>query len=301
MYYYWGFGLNIASEIEFPELLPASLSVPDLVIKLGKIPADIQGGRVEKKDHTYAISDTTYFLDIRNVSKYYVPDMNNVIVEPYTGIDGRSVRIYLLATVMAFILQQKGMIPFHASGIIKEGGLILFAGDSGAGKSTTLAHLVSKGYKIFTDDVCVLQLSTGDNPVLMGVASYPMVKLWDDAIENLDNEAFGERTFRVRKDMDKFGQFFFDSFSTVAFPIRQIFIMKVGDTDEVVCRRLSGLDAFQQLERQAYRQHLIVNKELRILHFKKMSILAEHCTIYEVTRPRVGNVQQVTDILERLF
>lgn len=301
MYYYWGFGLNIVSEIEFPELLPATPGQHDLVIKLGKTGTDIPGTRVEKKDHSYAISDTTYFLDIRNVSRYFVPGMNEIIVEPYPGIDGRSVRIYLLATVMAFVLQQKGMIPFHASGIIKDGGLILFAGDSGAGKSTTLAHLVSAGYRIFTDDVCVLKLTDGDKPQLYGLASYPMVKLWDDAIESLDSDAFGERSFRVRKDMDKFGQFFFDSFSTGEYPIEKIFILKAADVPGVSCRQLTGVEAFQQLEKQAYRQYLIVNKDLRVLHFKKMSMLTERCKVYEVVRPIDGNVQQVVDVVGPLF
>src|ERR1035437_2551495 len=62
---------------------------------------------------------------------------------------------------------------------------------------TLLARLATKGYDIFTDDICVLQHNTpGDNRIF-GSASYPMMKLWDDAISQLDSDIF-TRDLKVR-------------------------------------------------------------------------------------------------------
>ena len=42
MHHYWGFGLHIKSEIEFPELLTDDFDVADVQICLGKVPPSIE-------------------------------------------------------------------------------------------------------------------------------------------------------------------------------------------------------------------------------------------------------------------
>ena len=290
MYYYWGFGLNIASEIEFPELLPFQFERVDLEIKLGKIPIEIKEAET---DQEFLSDDNEYVLDIKNVCRYYVRGDREVVIEPHEGIDGRSIRVYLF---------RKGSIPLHASGIINDGKLVLFTGDSGAGKSTTLAYLVSKGYQIFTDDVCVLKIDDADENRMQGIASYPMLKLWGDTIAKLGIETFSDTTFRVKSNLDKYGYFFYDSFITAPFPIDKIFILKKTDGNgSAAVRRLSGIEAFQQMEKQAYRKYLINNQQLRTLHFREMSVLTRTCTIFEVTRPANGTVEDLVAIIETLL
>jgi len=302
MHHYWGFGLYIASEIEFPELLPASFDHEDVTITIGNIPDALLEQYTAQNDVEYIINEQEYYLDIKNVCKYYVKEGKEVHIEPYPGMEGRNIRIYLLATVMAVVMLQRGLMPLHASGIIKNGRLILFTGDSGAGKSTTLAHLVSKGYRIFTDDVCVLREDPANGQNIMGVASYPMVKLWDDAISKLADESFSDRSFKVKPDAEKYGYFFYDIFLTEPYPIDKIFILRSShEMDVVSCKRLSGIEAFQQLEKQAYRKYLITNPHLRTLHFKTIAALSNNAIIYEVSRPLNGTVQQLVQQLESLF
>lgn len=302
MYQYWGFELNILSEIEFPELLPVKFDQADLVIRYGPMPteADQPGG--DEKLNERIISNTEYFLDIKNVCKYYVAGGKEIIVSPYDGMGGRTVRIFLLATVMAVVLLQRGSMPLHASGILKDDGLILFTGDSGAGKSTTLAYLVSKGYRIFTDDICVLKPDLANDQAVFGVASYPMLKLWDDAVEKLGNKAFSDKTFRVNNDLDKYGYFFYDTFIREPFPIKKVFILKKkNDIDKVTVRKLTGIESFRELEQQAYRKYLITDNELRALHFKTMSLLTQNCTVFEVCRPVNGTVEALATAIIALF
>jgi hypothetical protein len=302
MHHYWGFGLNILSEIEFPELLPSRFEHHDVTITLGGIPSRVLELSSADTDTEFIISDQEYFLDIKNACKYYVREGSEVFIAPYDNVEGRSVRIYLLATVMAVVLLQRGLMPLHASGIIKDNKLILFTGDSGAGKSTTLAHLVARGYRIFTDDVCVLRVSPQNQEIVEGIASYPMIKLWDDAISKLDNDSFSSRSFRVKPDADKYGYFFYDTFIKEPYPIDKIFILKAGDQEtKPDSRRLTGIEAFRLLEKQAYRNYLITNQFLRELHFKTMSLLSRSAIIYEMSRPGNGTVEQLGDALEELF
>jgi hypothetical protein len=302
VYYYWGFELNIASELEFPELLPHTFAKADLVIKLGKVPVDLNIPNSERKSREHFISDHEYFLEIEGICKYYVTAGSEIIVEPVEGIDSRSVRVFLLATVMAVVLFSKGLIPLHASGIIKNDKLLLFTGDSGAGKSTTLATLITKGYTVFTDDICVLKRDPDNDRNIVGVASYPMVKLWDDAVEKISNDAFSHKIYRVKQNMDKYGFFFHDQFLTGSYPIDKIFILKIdAGVKAMSVRQLSGMEAFQQIERQTYRKYLIANEHTRALHFKIMSALTASCSIFEVCRPANGSADDFVARLEVMF
>src|SRR4051812_7260449 len=109
MYHYWGFGLHILSEIEFPELLPSRFDDADVKITVSGIPQHVLQLASVKGDFENIISDREYFLDIKNACKYYVKDGREIIIEPYQDVEGRNVRIYLLATVMAVVLLQRGL------------------------------------------------------------------------------------------------------------------------------------------------------------------------------------------------
>jgi len=283
MYKYRGFGLLIASEIEFPELLPADFPVADVTIISGNTPEKLEGAQVIHRAFS-SISKDEFLLSIKNICNYYVSHGNKIIVAPAPDIDLRSIRLFLLGTVMAALLYQRGSIPFHASAIVKDEQLIVFAGNSGAGKSTLLAALASRGYTIFTDDICVLHQN---GPGVSGTASYPMIKLWDDAIAQLDSELF-TRDFKVRPQLPKYGQFFFKSFNLQSLHVAKIFILNPQNADEISIKKLDPIPAFKQMEKQAYKYQLISNTPLRTLHFKMLSQLINQAPVYEVTRPIKG-------------
>ena len=301
MYKYLGFGMHIASEIEFPELLPADFKDAEISIVLGKTPESLEGADVTKRAFS-SISKDEYLLTIKNICRYYVGHGNRIVAEPVAGIDEHSLRLFLLGTVMAAILYQRGNIPLHASAIVKNGELILFAGNSGAGKSTLLAWLATKGYDIFTDDVCVLQNNIPVNTGICGTASYPMIKLWEDAILQLDNGIFN-KDFKVRPQLPKYGQFFYDTFRKESLPVDKIFILSPkNNVDEITVKRLEGIQAFRQMEKQAYKYQLITNTKLRNLHFSLLSQLINQAQIFEVIRPVNGtSVELLLDAIENLF
>jgi hypothetical protein len=293
---YRGFGLNIASEIEFPELLPLRFTTPDITISVRKDIDEITGEKTIHHDHTVIINDAEFYLDITGVCKYYVKDTHAIYIAPYSGIDDRSVRLYLLGTIMAYVLFRLALIPLHASAIIKNDKLVLFTGDSGAGKSTTLTKLALRGYTVFTDDICVIDKEG------KGVASYPMIKLWDDALEKLNNPAFSNKDFKIRPGMDKYGYFFHDSFNTHAVPIDTIFIIRTDNfPGSPPQQQLTGHKAFDALAHQVYRRYLVIGPELRTLYFKRVAMLAHNCRVIEIHRQPANDPEKFIDKIESLI
>ncbi len=180
MFFYWAYGLEIQSELEFPEMHPYAVKMPDLEIKFGKVPAMLTGHEVIAKEKFF-ISPTEYLVHLP-ICSYYVKEGISVTIELKENADLPSVRLFLLTNAMAAVLHQRNKVALHAGAIQTDKGLVVICGESGAGKSTSISALQQKGYKIFVDDVLVLEK---EEERVVGVAAYPTLKLWDDTIEKL--------------------------------------------------------------------------------------------------------------------
>ncbi len=266
-----GVGLNILSELSFRELLLYDFEAPDIDFRIGEVPDSIDGRKHLSKSCSYTINDNELLFVVNGVARYYADQGQKIVISPFDPVtDMRRIRLYVLATVMAAVLLHRKALQLHASAIDYKGGLILITGDIHAGKSTTLTGLYSKGYTVFSDDVFVLQQS--GLPVT-GRASYPMIKLWDDTLNKMNDPRFENRSFRIQQHMDKYGFFFHDRFDRNAHPVRNVFVLKVKDIPELTFRTLNGKEAFEALIGQIYRPALIQGNDLRFLcRFERCSL-----------------------------
>ena len=150
-----------------------------------------------------------------------------------------------------------------------------------------LAYLASKGYSIFTDDICVMQHKKAAGSIYC-TASFPMIKLWETTINDLDSARF-TKDFRLRPQLPKFGQFFYEEFSAATIELGKIVILTAipAATREVVTR-LTGVKAFKHLKAHAYRPHLMLDKGVQDLHFAMLTEIANNIPVYELQRPVVG-------------
>ena len=257
----------------------------EVSIFFGKVPAQISGISITSPNFSYTIGEEELLFTVTDIVRYHASNGNNIIVEVLsTTEEERTIRLYVLATVMAAILLQRQRLALHASAIIKDGMLILLSGDSGAGKSTLLAELIKSGYQVFSDDIVVLKkdLLTGG---ILANASYPMIKLWNDSIEKLDHVYFSDKSFKVRHDLDKYGFFFHSIFRTGSFPVSKILLLKKGSQEGFLMKEQKHTEAFTAIFKQVYRPMLIQSNKHRLLCFTIISELAKSCTFMEITRP----------------
>jgi len=286
MYTYWGFGLNIKSEIEFPELLPTVFESADLSIFKGIVPLQLERKNTVKMVKV-SMNSTEYLHSIPGVADYYASNGKEICVEPKMGADEKSIRLFLLSNAMAAILHQRDMIPMHASAIYHEDGIVLFCGRSGAGKSTTVTALQKEGKVVFSDDVCVLKYNA--DGVLVAFPSYPMIKLWKDSFAKIGLED-AEEQHKIRPELAKYARFFHDEFDVLPRRIKQVFVLDPDSlTEEVEIKQLGALKGFKLLQQNTYRYVQMNGMQKRNIHFAMISKLAGEVPVYQISRPAHGN------------
>jgi hypothetical protein len=183
-------GWRVRSALPLPEVAPwrGDDRPPDVTIRLGAAPrlvdpvwygtGPVQIGR-----------DGTCRLAIDGVAWFLVSNGADVVIEPRGGIDTPEFCSWLLGTVLGMLCHQRGHFPLHASAVRIGDSAVAFAGRSGAGKSSLAAALLRRGHTLLADDVCALDLSAPEAPLVL--PSFPRLKLWDDSLKALDLESDG--------------------------------------------------------------------------------------------------------------
>ena len=84
------------------------------------------------------------------------------------------IQLCLSGVVMGVLLTQRGKLVLHASSVQMNGSAVAFLGDSGWGKSSIAAALVSRGHKLISDDVTCVNIETEPVSLYPGV---PQLKI----------------------------------------------------------------------------------------------------------------------------
>jgi hypothetical protein len=176
-YRYAVFGLSIASPFPLPELIEApAVGAADVEIALGEPAAASEEGR-----EGFFSTASGGLLDVHKVARYRIDDGRRITVEPYPTGSERHIRLYLLGSALGALLHQRRLLPLHANAMDFGGRAVAFMGASGAGKSTMAAWFHDRGSSVLADDVCVVTLGEGGEP--MAHPGIPRLRLWRDALE----------------------------------------------------------------------------------------------------------------------
>ena len=259
---YKAFGLVIESELPIPQLAEVHDVQPNVRI----VPARLRG-IVDPDAPTTA--EGGCIIPTLTETLFRVTGGSLIEADVCDGDSDSNVAVYLMGSCMGAILVQRGFMLLHGSCVTDGKRSVLITGDSGAGKSTTAAEFLKRGWRLVTDDVtCVFE----QDSVPMVQASYPSQKLWQDALDHYEKSSADIHSLYFSEDREKFGIDVSESFFDGICPLSMV--VRLVAADHSTCLSpMEGMAKVDQLMRNTYRLYLIEKRHIQ-RHFQRCVNLA---------------------------
>lgn len=312
-YYYQAYGLNIASELELPELLRFDSSTNNHNITAFKADIHIRAGEVPEHlnnaIHTTSnkqVNQHEFIFQMAGIARYYAQNGTSIIVSPCNNAEPGDIRLYLLGTVFGAALHQRNDFPFHCSAILLpqtlvhgqhscQSQVIAFCGDSGAGKSTLLHSFAERGFQVLGDDVGVIRISKRKNAFYPG---FPRVKLWQDTLEHF--QIYSEPLIKDLMRSDKYHLKIEQAFHAKPAQLYAVIELHQGPAFKLTEQR--GINALKILMRNTYRPGILRQMGKKQDHFKKCADLLKNTRVFQYQRPwSLSELDQSVDYLLQAF
>lgn len=277
-YKYSAFGLTIESELEL--LAPFAEGDADLVIEYGNSPRELESSLVDcgwvKSNENESI------VFIKDIACFYVTNGNHITIENLGTEDEEQIRLYLMGTCMGAILQQRGIIPLHGSCVCKDGKALVITGNSGAGKSTTAAEFLKRGWKLMSDDVTPIVECSG---TYMARSTYPGQKMWQDTIDRSDNsDRVVKNIIREDDGRQKFQLQAKNSYVNTSLPL-MYGVYLIPGSEKLLMDEVIGFAKTDMLMRNLYRAFMVGDKTGKSNQLKTCVKLGEQIRLFIVARP----------------
>jgi len=132
------------------------------------------------------LPDGSDYLRWGRLAEFHVsPAGSRITARPLNGRVQLSARAFLLSQALSFALLKQGFETLHATVIELAGEAIAFVGDCGHGKSTLAAAFLHAGARLLTDDLLVLEIHRGAQPLIRAHSGFPRIKLFPDSAKAL--------------------------------------------------------------------------------------------------------------------
>ena len=164
--------LKICSEIFLPELTPNKFNKADLLIRFGKVDPHSEKSIVE--GNNFKVTENAIYRFWNEIGRFKISNGSEIIVNPSITINQRILRSFILGTVFASLLYQRGLLVLHASAVNINNEAIAFLGDKGYGKSTTAMAFYNEGYPILADDYIAIDF---EDKVPLVYPGFPSLRL----------------------------------------------------------------------------------------------------------------------------
>lgn len=270
------FGLQIRSELQLPELLPADpLSEPEVWVTLSELAASPSEGVWLQQ------IDGTTLLTIPDVGRYAI-SKTRIIVDREPGVPDSNVRLFLLGSAMGVLLHQRGFLPLHANAVEIGGKAFALMGRSGAGKSTLASWFHDNDYRIIADDVCAVRFDEDLRPLVS--PGVPRLRLWKEALEATGRQTSSyERSYAGKGAINKFDVPVSPS-AAIREDVELAGVYLLGKGDSLGFSRLQGLEAVEAIFANTYRgAYVPIIGDVR-LHGESCIRLARHTPIFQSVR-----------------
>lgn len=272
------YGLAVSSDVDLPGFAETE-GEPDVVIRWGTVPRELDTQMAQGV--CFQVSPGRFLLQLEGVARYSVTGGREVTIDRAAGAADEDVRTFLLGTVFASLLYQRGLVPFHASGILTKQGAVLFGGRSGAGKSTLAAAMARRGHPVITDDVAPVAITPDGIPVVY--PGSPSLWLWSDALSQLGIPA--DELRRVRPRVEKHVWASAWNLPLGPHPVVGYYRLDRHNQPGIILRTLEGMERVKSLNGEIYRAPIGRVLGTPTTLFRTTTALAQQARVVQVCRP----------------
>lgn len=248
---YHAYGLTIRVPFACPALTPPdadrAAAAVDVVVEERPVPRRLRAPWAGEA--SWEAAPGLFLLRGGPRAGRFLVEGGTVAFERNPGCDDATLARCFTDQVLAALLRHNGLLVLHASAVAAPDGVIVIGGESGTGKSTTLAALLDRGCRMVSDDVTALRPggAPGSVEVLPGAAQ---THLTEDAAENLGylvDPAQLQPWRRMKAAIPTH-----DGMAPRAGRLRALHVLRLSGGDNVAVAEASGGDKFRTLQECMY-------------------------------------------------
>jgi len=228
------------------------------------------------------------------VGDLLIEEGHQIIVLPHPDADEDALRLFVLGAGMGVLFHQRGLLVFHASGVVIHDRIVGFIGAKGWGKSTTAAALHQRGHALISDELLVVRFDDRDQPLVM--PGSPQMRLWSDALVSTGGDP--DTALRVRSGVDKFNVNA-ANIAVEALPFHSLYLLDAGE--EFAIQSLTTSEAFFGVVPHLYGCRFgiqFLNSTDVSRTFQNLSLLLKKITVKRLSRP--WSLNQLPAISQRI-
>jgi hypothetical protein len=274
-------------------LSPASAeAIPDVILIEGDVPRKLAGA-VAEGENWQAAPGRFLLRGGSRAGRFLVEGGKKITLERNPAAEEPMLVAHLLASVLASLLRQRGLLVLHANTAVTPHGAVVVSGETGAGKSTTLAALLARGCTMLADDITVMRLGqTGLVEILPGI---PKFTLCEDAANNLGHivEDLPRNPLRSIKVVLAAE----NVMVLKPVPLYAIYQLRLGSGSRLNLTPLNGADKFAALQECIYGPFL---PDEHPGQFSLFAAVTNQVKFFRLERPSSGwSVDEITEVICR--
>ncbi|TRZ84081.1 hypothetical protein D4R89_13925 [bacterium] len=287
-YTYVVYGLTLSLPFPCPPLTVAPAdAIPDVNVTDGVVPLTLAAPHAQG-NMWQAEPGRFLFRGGARAGRFLAEGGTHVTLERNPAAEDGMLCFYFLDAVLAAILRQRGLLVLHANAAVTPTGAIAVSGDSGAGKSTTLAALLQHDCTMLSDDITALRLGNdGQVRILPGV---PLLHLSEDAAAGLGRDIAGLPRYQWRRMKAAIPTQ--AAMATQPALMRALYLLQTHSGDDLSVHPLTGAEKFAALQTCVYGPLL---PQEHPGQFPLLAAVADQVAVFRIERP--GALWAVRDVM----